>query len=69
MNVYVCTDHEGHWPVGVASLIVAPDENEARRLLIQELEAHGLKQNDKPFSLRLMNIASPRAYVLLDGDY
>jgi len=69
MNVYVCTDHKGHYPVGVSSLIVAENEDEARRLLIAELAEHSLKQGDKPFSLRLMNVSSPRAYVLQDGDY
>jgi hypothetical protein len=69
MNVYTCIDHRGHNPVGVSSLIVAENEDEARRLLIAELAEHGLKQEGKPFTLRLMNISSPRAYVLQDGDY
>lgn len=66
--MFVCTDHKGHW-VGGASVIVAPDESEARRLLVQELAAHGLNQGDEPVSLLLINIDSPRAYVLRDGDY
>ena len=69
MNVYVCTDHEGHWPVGVCSLIVAKDEDEAKRLLVTELLTHGLKQDGKPFELREINVSEPRAFVLLDGDY
>lgn len=68
MNVYTCTDHDGHYPVGVSSLIVAENEAEARRLLIQELAEHGLKQTT-PFTLRLMNVSAPRAFVLQDGDY
>ncbi len=67
MNVYTCTDHEGHW-VGVASVIVAPSEEIARRLLVVELQAHGLK-GTAPFTLRQINIAEPRAFVLQNGDY
>lgn len=68
MNVYTCTDHKGHW-VGVASVVVADSEDEARKLLVTELETHGLKQGARPFSLRKINIAEPRAFVLQDGDY
>jgi len=67
MNVYTCTDHDGHW-VGVASVVVAPSEEVARRLLLVELQSHGLKGNT-PFTLRQINITEPRAFVLQDGDY
>ncbi len=69
MNVYTCNDHEGHWPVGACSMIVAEDEKQARRLLLQELLEHGIQQGEKPFTLRKMNVVSPRAYVLLEGEY
>lgn len=68
MNVYVCTDHDGHYPVGVCSVVVASDEVEAAGLLRLQLNEHGLDYN-KPFTLRLLNTAEPRAFVLLDGDY
>ena len=68
MNLYVCTDHDGHYPVGVCSIVVAASEAEARDLLVPELRSHGLDPN-KPFSLRLINMEKPRAFVLLDGDY
>jgi hypothetical protein len=67
VNVYTCVDHEGHW-VGVASVVVAPSEEIARRLLLVELQAHGLSGN-KPFTLRQINTVEPRAFVLQDGDY
>lgn len=67
MNVYTCTDHDGHW-VGVASVVVAPSEEIARRMLQVELQSHGLSGN-KPFTLRQINITEPRAFVLQDGDY
>jgi hypothetical protein len=67
MNVYTCTDHDGHW-VGVASVIVAEDEEDARVLLIKELRSHGLDEA-KPFTLQKINTNDPRAYVLQNGDY
>lgn len=68
MQVFVCTDHDGHYPVGVASVVVAATEDEARHLLQAELITHGLNAK-KPFTLRRINSESPRAFVLLDGDY
>lgn len=68
MNVYVCTDHDGHWPVGVASVVFANSETEARGLLAAELHEHGLDET-KRFTLRQLNPTNPKAFVLLDGDY
>jgi hypothetical protein len=68
LNVYTCTDHAGHWPAGVASVVVAETEDMARDLLAAELKTHGLDET-KPFTLRRINTAHPKAFVLLDGDY
>lgn len=67
MNVYTCVDHDGHYPVGVASVVVAPTEEEAREILEGALVKHGL--STRPFTLRRINIAEPRAFILNDGDY
>lgn len=67
MNVYVCTDHAGHQPVPVASVIVAHDEDEATALLSAELELRGL--NGKDFNLRLVAVGVPHAVILSDGEY
>lgn len=67
LNVYTCTDHDGFW-VGVASVVVAETEDVARDLLKTELKEHGLDYH-KPFTLRRINIAHPKAFVLQDGDY
>lgn len=69
MDVFVCDDHAGHWPVGVASVIVANDEAEARGLLVAELKRHGLDGTKPPFTLRKLNTSAPRAFVIRDGDY
>lgn len=68
LNVYTCTDHDGFYPVGVASVVVAETEEIARDLLKTELKEHGLDYH-KPFTLRRINTAHPKAFVLLNGDY
>ena len=68
LRVFTCTDHAGHYPVGVASVVVASSEAEARELLDAELREHGLNP-DEGYSLREINPEKPKAFVLLDGDY
>ncbi len=67
MNVYTCIDHDGHW-VGVASVVIAPTEDEARELLKDVLTDCGLN-GAKPFTLHKIDISKPQAVVLCDGDY
>lgn len=70
MKIYVCTDHDGHWPVGVASVIVAEDEAQAQALLDAALIEHGLRTSEKyPYTFQELDVSAPHAQVLLDGDY
>lgn len=66
MRVFTCTDHAGYWPVGACSVIVAPDEEAARALLLDELVKRNL--NKGAFTLREIPMIAA-AHVLLDGDY
>lgn len=66
LHVYVSTDHDVHWPVGGASVVVARNPVEARGLLDAELTAHGLNPN-KPYTL--VELRGPIAKVLNDGQY
>jgi hypothetical protein len=68
MRVFYCTDHDGHYPVGVCSIIVAPNEEKAYQLLQIELIKQGLKA-DEPFTLREVDTTNEYAIVLLDGNY
>ncbi len=69
MKVYTCTDHDGFYPVPRASVVVAEDEAEARRLLDAALKEWGLKPHaDEPYTLRELP-HTPAAHVLSDGDY
>lgn len=68
MRIWYSNDHEGHYPVGVASVVVAEDEDEARDLLILKLREHGLEQK-RPFRLTEIKTDQARAIVINDGDY
>lgn len=66
MKVFTCTDHEGHW-VDVASVVVAENEQQAFVLLKDELERQGLA--DDSFTLKELDVNTPKAIVLCDGEY
>ena len=68
MNLYVCTDHDSHYGVGGASVVVASSEHEAMELLRAEIVSHGLDGN-RPFTLQRIQTEKPQALVLCDGDH
>ncbi len=65
MRVFTSDDFPGHYPVGVAAVIVAPDEAAARALLI---EAAPLAGSDH-FTLVELDVEKAHAVVLCDGNY
>lgn len=67
-KVFICTDHDGHWPVGVASIIVAPNEATARNALRNKLNELGLK-GDEPFTLQELDTSKAQVAILRDGNY
>ena len=70
MKLYTCTDHDYHWPVGVASIVLARNVEEARNLLDEKLIEHGLKPcKEKPYTLVKLPQAKPTAMILNDGNY
>lgn len=68
MRIFTCIDFEGHYPVGTTAVVAATDATEARELLTAALNARGLVQ-DRPVTIVEMDVTTPRAYVLRDGDY
>lgn len=68
MKIFTCTDHDGHYPVGVASVVVAHDENEARTILAAALRACGLN-GDQPFTLHWLPTDALCVRILNDGNY
>lgn len=70
MKVFKCTNHDSHYPVGCASVIIARDWNEAVGLLDGALKTHGLKPRElKTYTLEEITLDAPKAIVLNDGDY
>lgn len=67
-RLWVCTDHDGHYPVGVASIVMANSVEEAKLLMDQALREQGLSPH-KAYSLLELNISVPFARVLCNGDY
>lgn len=67
-RVYACTNFRGHWPVGVASVVVAIDKREARRLLTQKLQEAGISVEDK-LDLSEIDLQNKGAVILNDGDW
>ena len=68
LRLWVCTDHDTHWPVGGASVVLARNPSEARMYLRKALEDEGL-DGSKPFKLIEINVTTPGARVLADGNY
>ena len=69
LNVYTCNDHDGFYPVGTASVIVAPNEIEARQMLRAALGLRGLNAADDSFNLTLLPLHEATVRVLSDGSY
>lgn len=69
MQIYTCTKFKGHWPVGVAAVVVAKTRSMACYLLEQELEKAGLKQSLSMDDMKPLSKAVQSAVILNDGDY
>jgi hypothetical protein len=67
MRVYVCNDHDGYYPVPVASVIVAPNEQTARKALDAELVANGLREGTG--TLREIDTGKTACIMLSNGNY
>ena len=67
-RLWVCTDHDSHYPVGCASIVMARDETQAREFLDQALRESGLNPS-QPYTLIEINMSLPFARVLMDGNY
>jgi hypothetical protein len=67
MTTWISTDFVGHYPVGAAAVVIAPDADRAIALLSHELKRRGL--SGKGFSVAPLNADQEGAYILVDGDY
>lgn len=70
MKIYICTDHDIHWPVGGASIVLAKNEDQAKALLDVELVKRGLSAwAEYPYTLRELDLGKAQAVILADGNY
>lgn len=69
MKVFSCKQFEGHYPVGTAAVIVAPDRFAAADMLNEGLLQVGLKDNVDPSQMVEIDPSTPAVYILLDGNY
>ena len=69
MKVWTNTDFEGHWPVGVAAVVVADTAMQAAELLNNELQKRGLSRSATAEQFASLPTSRPMAVVLRDGDY
>ena len=68
LKVWKCTDHDFHYPVGVASIVVAATKQRATTLLKNKIKEHGLKWTGEE-TLEEIDLTVPAAHVLQDGNY
>ena len=69
-QVFYCTDHDYVYPTGVASIIVAPNKEEAFRCLDTQLMNAGLRPSaERMYTLTRLNITEQQAIILCSGDY
>lgn len=68
MRVWTCTDFTGHWPVGVAAVVVAETAEQAAAMLSREVSAITPQAVDVA-SLVELDTRAPCAVILNDGDY
>ena len=70
MKLFTCTDHNGFWPVGVASIVLARGKGHARSLLDKELTERRLElDKDEPYTLVEVDMTRAKAVILRDGNY
>lgn len=69
LKLFTCLDHDSVW-IGGASIIIAEDKRQARRLLDEALDQQNLKvfQQD-PYTLKQVRMNKAKAIILRDGDY
>jgi len=66
MKVFYSNDFTGIWPVGTSAVVVAPDEENANRMLSDELGRIGMRFDG---TLVEIDVGKQHAIVLQDGNY
>jgi hypothetical protein len=69
MKLFSHTSFGGHYPVGVAAVVVAEDKKQAKSLLEADLKMAGLPQEISEDDLDEIGLESPKSIILNDGNY
>lgn len=69
MKVWTNTQFEGHWPVGVAAVVIADTRGQAAQMLNQALLSRGLSATAKEDQFDPLPTNKPLVVILRDGDY
>lgn len=70
MKVFTSNDFKGYWPVGSAAVIVAENEEQARRMLNAVFMVQGPKQYpDHRYTLVEIDTTCYQVSILCDGNY
>lgn len=65
MKLFSCTDHDTHWPVGGASIVLAENQELAMELLDAALMKHALVGfKGQPYTLVEIDLTKSQAVVL-----
>lgn len=68
MKVFVTNQFNGHWPVGTAASVVAPDVVTACMLLEAKLAEIGLSQPVDQNDFTELDLGQAGVVILCDGD-
>lgn len=68
LAVWTCTGFEGHFPVGTAAVVVAPNAETAAQMLSKEV-CKIARQTVTADQMKLVNPYQPQVIILNDGDY
>lgn len=63
--IFTSTDFVGHWPVGTAAVVRAPDAEMAVAILCEKLAKRGLPQSKPP----TVELLEEECVILCDGNY
>lgn len=69
MKVFYNNNFSGHWPVGTSAVIVASNQEEAKRMLEDQLSTEGLKQECDIDDFVEINSDAQSVIILQNGDY
>jgi len=71
MRVWGCNKFKGHYPVGVAAVVVAETAEQAAFYLGEILESRGLEQPEAidPDDMQELPLEDGQYLILCDGNY